>query len=187
MKHLLTLIAALLIILLITQLEDYLGQTDISRLTMEKDQIDYYLADFSVMAVANDGTVSYELAGRHLSHWQAQKQSLIIAPQIRGEGKTADERLQLRADEARIDQNTRIAELDGNVQVLKPASGQQEEFRLQTARLSYNMQSREIFTAEPVSITSPSGTMQSTGLAGKLDENLLRFNANVRSTYQVNQ
>ena len=40
MKHLLTLSAVLLLILLITQLEDYLGKTDFSRLTPQKDQID---------------------------------------------------------------------------------------------------------------------------------------------------
>lgn len=187
MKHALTLIVALLLILLITRLEDYLGQVNISSLRMDKDQIDYYLSDFSFMAVADDGSVSYELGGRHLSHWQAQKQSLIIAPQIRGEGKTADERIQLRADEATVDQKTQLAELSGSVQVLKPQSDNQGAIELRTDHLTYNMQNREISTDAVVSITSPSGTMQSTGLTGKLDEDLLRFDSNVRSIYKINK
>jgi len=145
MKHLLTLSAVLLLILLITQLEDYLGKTDFSRLTPQKDQIDYYLSDFSIMAVAADGTVSYEMAGRHLSHWQGKHQSRIIAPEV----------------------NT------------------SQGFKLHTDHLLYDQVTREITTDAEVFITSPNGTMQSTGLTAKLDDNLLRFDSNVRSTYQV--
>ncbi len=46
-------------------------------------------------------------------------------------------------------------------------------------------QRKEISTDAEVFITSPSGTMQSTGLTAKLDQDLLRFDSNVRSTYQV--
>lgn len=145
MKHVLTLIVVLLLILLITQVEDYLGKTDLSRLTMQKDQIDYYLADFSIMAIAADGKVSYELSGRHLSHWQGKRQSRIIAPEI----------------------NT------------------SQGFKLHTDHLLYDQTTREITTDADVFITSPNGTMQSTGLTAKLDDNLLRFDSNVRSTYQV--
>ncbi len=145
MKRLLTLSAVLLLILLITQLEDYLGKTDFSRLTTQKDQIDYYLSDFSIMAVAADGTVSYEIAGRHLSHWQGKRQSRIIAPQV----------------------NT------------------SQGFKLHTDYLLYDQITQEITTDAEVFITAPNGTMQSTGLTAKLDDNLLRFDSNVRSTYQV--
>ncbi len=187
MKHAITLIAALLLILLITRVEDYLGQISISSLTADKEQIDYYLSDFSVMAVADDGSVNYELAGHHLSHWQAKKQSLIVEPRIRGEGKTPDERMQLRADEALVDQQTQLAELTGNVQALKPQTGKEGAMELRTDYLTYNMQNREMTTNAVVTITSPSGTMQSTGLTGKLDEDLLRFDSNVRSTYKINK
>jgi lipopolysaccharide export system protein LptC len=144
-KHWVTLVVILLLIVLITQVEDYLGKTDLSRLTMEKDQIDYYLSDFSIMAVAADGTVSYELSGRHLSHWQGKKQSQVIAPAI------------------------------------KTSNG----LTLHTDHLLYDQASQTIATDAEVTITSPSGMMQSTGLTAKLDQDLLRFNTNVRSTYQV--
>lgn len=60
-----------------------------------------------------------------------------------------------------------------------------EGYRIQTARLDFDQQSREVSTKSKVFITMPSGTMQSTGLTGKLDENLLKFDADVRSIYQV--
>ncbi|WMP16864.1 LPS export ABC transporter periplasmic protein LptC [Thiothrix lacustris] len=145
MKHLIALVVTLIIILLITQAEDYLGKTDISQLTMEKDQIDYYLSDFSIMAIESDGKVGYELTGRHLSHWQGKRQSRIIAAEI------------------------------------KTSAG----FKLQSDRLLYDQATREISTDAEVFITSPSGTTQSTGLTAKLDDNLLKLDSNVRSTYQV--
>lgn len=145
MKHVITLIVVLLLILLITQVEDYLSTTDLGRVTMQKNQIDYYLVDFSIMAVEADGNISYELSGQHLSHWQGKRQSRIIAPEI----------------------NTSAG------------------FKLQSDHLLYDQATREISTDADVFITAPNGTMQSTGLTAKLDDNLLRFDSNVRSTYQV--
>lgn len=145
MKQLLTLVIVLLLILLVTQLEDYLGKTDLSRLSMETDQIDYYLSDFSIMAVAADGKVSYELAGRHLSHWQGKKQSEVITP------------------------------------VITTSDG----FTLRTEHLLYDQAAKTISTDAEVTITSPAGTMQSTGLTARLDQDLLRFDNDVRTTYQV--
>ncbi|MFN3786705.1 MAG: LPS export ABC transporter periplasmic protein LptC, partial [Thiothrix sp.] len=124
---------------------DYLSKTDLRRLAMEKDQIDYYLTDFSLMAVANDGTVSYEIDGQHLRHWQGKKQSQIVAPEIK-----TNQGLLLRTSHLLYDQNTQTVSTDA-----------------------------------VVTITTPSGTLQSTGLTAKLDQDLLRLENNVRSTYQV--
>ncbi|EIJ33825.1 LPS export ABC transporter periplasmic protein LptC [Thiothrix nivea] len=145
MKRLLALMVILLSILLITRVEDYLGKTDLSKLALEKDQIDYYLSDFSIMAVAADGKLSYELSGRHLSHWQGKRQSEVIQPVV-----TTSDGLTLR-----------------------------------TEQLFYDQATQTISTQSVVSITSPSGEMQSTGLTAKLDQDLLKFDSNVRSTYQV--
>ena len=145
MKQVLALIGVLLLILLITQIEDYLSSNSISQLTLEKDQIDYYLSDFSIMAVAADGAVSYKMTGRHLSHWQDKRQSRIIAPEI----------------------------------------DTSQGFKLRTDHLLYDQATREISTDAEVFMTSPSGTMQSSGLTAKLNDNLLKLDSNVRSTYQV--
>lgn len=139
------LVLVLLLIVFITQLQDYLSKTDFRQLVMEKDQIDYYLADFSLMAVANDGAVSYEIKGQHLSHWQGKKQSQIIAPEIQTS----------------------------------------QGLLLRTSHLLYDQNTQTISTDAVVTITTPSGTLQSTGLTAKLDQDLLRLENNVRSTYQI--
>ena len=59
MKTLITLVIALALIVLITQLENYLGQPTLSPVvTADQDRIDYYLSDFNIMATSNDGKVS---------------------------------------------------------------------------------------------------------------------------------
>ncbi|MDD5393689.1 MAG: LPS export ABC transporter periplasmic protein LptC [Thiothrix sp.] len=184
MKRLIILVIALLSILLITRMEDYLGQQDISKLAMDKDRVDYYLSGFSITAITPEGTVNHELTGHHLSHWQKAKQSLIIAPVI-FDGINPAERTQISADEGRVNQTTQVAELTGNVHSEKPGKDGQNGFKLRTDYLTYNMTNREVSTKAAVSMTTPSGTMQSTGLTGKLDEDLLRLNTHVHSTYQV--
>ena len=121
MKTLITLVIALALIVLITQLENYLGQPTLSPVvTADQDRIDYYLSDFSIMATSNDGKVSYNLSGRHLSHWQGRKQSLIINPIV----DTADG-FKLQTAQLAYDQTQREITTNGEVLITKDASTMQ--------------------------------------------------------------
>jgi lipopolysaccharide export system protein LptC len=121
MKTLITLIIALLLILLATQMENYLGQQHIGQVAdADRDRIDYYLADFSIMATAADGSVSYNLAGRHLSHWQGQKHSLIINPLL----QTADG-FKLQTAQLEYDQTKREISTDAEVFITHPSGAMQ--------------------------------------------------------------
>lgn len=185
MKPFLTLILALLLVLLVTtQLPDYLGQHSDNAVVNDKDNIDYYLTDFTLKSVKDDGSVSYTLSGQHLSHWQQQKVSFIDAPFILGEG-SAEQRLQARADGAELDQTPQQAILSGKVHIIKPGKNPAEGLNLYTDHLTYNLDKHELSTDDKVLITDPSGTTQSIGLLGKLDLNTLRLNSNVHSSYKA--
>lgn len=121
MKTLVTLVIALVLIVVITQLENYLGQpTFYPSAKPDKDRIDYYLSDFSIMATTNDGKVSYNLTGRHLSHWQGRKESLIINPVL----QTADG-FKLQSAQLAYDQTQRFIHTDADVLITKAASSMQ--------------------------------------------------------------
>lgn len=121
MKTLVTLVIALLLILLVTQMENYLGQQHIGRPTeADRDRIDYYLADFSIMATATDGSVSYTLAGRHLSHWQRLKHSLIINPLLQTSDGFKLQTAQLEYDQAKHEIST-----DAEVLIIHPSGTMQ--------------------------------------------------------------
>ena len=65
------------------------------------------------------------------------------------------------------------------------AANAAQGFELQTEQLLYNLSTREISTPSKIELTSPAGHLQATGLLGKLNEDYLRLNANVRATYQL--
>ncbi len=184
MKGLAILVAAIVMILLITQIEDYLGQQDFSKLQHDKEKIDYYLTNFSIQQINAQGIVTAELAGKHLAHWQQSKQSDILAPIIYN-GMDFATRTNTTADTAHIDQNQQLAHLQGHVHSHQPASGTHAESDLYTDYMDYQMQTHVLSTDAGVLIKTPSGTMQSTGMIGKLDADLLEFKHNVRTLYQV--
>jgi LPS export ABC transporter protein LptC len=184
MKRIAILVAALLSILLITRLEDYLGQQGSNAAPVTAEQVSYYFTDFNSMKTEGDGHISQQINGQHLSHWQAKKESHILAPVIDSSDQQGN-KTHLTAKEAHINHATEEVKLMGDAHIRQPSKDGNGELNLYTDHLTYTMPSHEVTTDVAVSITSPSGTMQSVGMTGKLDEDLLRFKSNVRSTYQV--
>ncbi|QTR49770.1 LPS export ABC transporter periplasmic protein LptC [Candidatus Thiothrix anitrata] len=184
MKAWIILIAALCLILVITQMEDYFGQQYSGGLASEKDHVDYYFVNFALMETQADGTISQQVSGKHLTHWKLQKQSTIIAPVI-SDGIDPQQRVHTLADTAQLNQQTQQARLQGNVHSYQATYAGQGGFDLYTDHLDYDLKNRVASTDANVNITTSSGAIQAVGMNTKLDEDLLRFNANVRSTYSV--
>lgn len=121
MKTLVILIIALLCIIAITQLENYLGQNvATTKATANRDQVDYYLSDFSLRAIAATGTVSYQVQGSHLAHWQDQKQSLITNPIV-----TTQDGFKLQTGELTYDQKLGEITTNDKVFITNPAGTMQ--------------------------------------------------------------
>jgi LPS export ABC transporter protein LptC len=91
----------------------------------------------------------------------------------------------LHAEEALLDHNTNTAELSGKVKLLVD-NDQTAQLSLETAQLQYQIDTKHVTTTEEVRITTPQFQLSGTGLDSKLDESILRLNANVKSTYQPN-
>lgn len=184
MKAWVILIAALCLILVITQMEDYFGQQYSGGLASEKDHVDYYFVNFALMETQADGTISQQVSGQHLTHWKLQQQSTIIAPVI-SDGVDPQQRVHMLADTAHMNQQTQQAQLLGNVHSYQATHASKGGFDLYTDHLDYDLKNRVASTDAKVDIITPSGTIQAVGMNAKLDEDLLRFNANVHSTYPV--
>lgn len=184
MKHLFLLVALLLAVLLITQMENYLGQQEVEQQSREKDQVDYYLQDFTSRQFDKTGQLTAQMDGEHLTHWKAQKRSHIIKPVIFN-GLDPQERSRTDADEAWLDQDKNRIRLETNVHNHQPATSSRSEMDLYTSYLDYDMQTHIASTKADVLITTPSGSMHSTGMTGKLDADLLKFKTNVHSRYEI--
>lgn len=184
MKRTLALLAALALVLLMTQLETYFEQWKITPLTDEKDHISYYFKDFSIQEFTPDGSVRQTLSGKHLSHWKQQEQNTVVAPTI-VDSLNPERRIRITADTGITYQKTQKVHLHGNVQGLQTDRTGHMEMTLHTEFIDYDIQQRVVSTTANVKIATPDSTMQATGMTGTLDADLLRFNANVHSTYQI--
>ena len=185
MKNALILVLAIMLIVALSQLETYFTQPSQILPIIDKSKVSYYLADFALQQFDAQGKQSYAVSAKHLSHWQAEKRSEIIQPLITGQGKTAEDNIVTRADVAEFDHTQQQAQLSGHVSVEQNSVNAAQGFKLQTEQLLYNLSTREISTPSKIELTSPAGHLQATGLLGKLNEDYLRLNANVRATYQL--
>ncbi len=186
MKRFALLVALLLSVLLITQVENYIGQQEAARQPREKDQVDYYLQGFTSKQFDTNGTMTAQLDGEHLTHWKEQKRSYIIKPVIFN-GTDPEARSRTEAEEAWLNQNSNQVRLEKKVHSHQPATGSRSEMDLYTDYLDYDMQTHIATTKADVLINTPSGSMHSTGMTGKLDEDLLKFEKKVHSSYEVKQ
>jgi LPS export ABC transporter protein LptC len=184
MKRFVLLVALLLSVLLITQMENYIGQQEAARQPREKDQVDYYLQAFTSKQFDASGRMTAQLDGEHLTHWKEQKRSYIIKPVIYN-GIDPQARSRTEAEEAWLNQDQNQARLEKQVHSHQPASGSRSEMDLSTDYLDYDLQTHIATTKADVLITTPSGSMHSTGMTGKLDEDLLEFKKNVHSSYEI--
>ena len=193
-KSHLVLIGGLLAVMMLSNLEDYIRSPEFSFGEQKHDAVDYYLTDFKLSAINSTGNVSHTMSGDYLAHWQQRKTSFIIRPQLRS--KDDNDNLQdnpaqvadavvLTAEEALLDHDTNTAELSGTVKLLVD-NNKDAQLRLETAQLQYQIDNKHVTTTEDVSIITPQFQLSGTGLDSKLDESVLRLNANVKSTYQPN-
>lgn len=198
-KNHLVLVLGLLVVIMISNLEDYISSPTFSFGEQDTDSVDYYLTDFTLSAITDSGKISHTMSGDYLAHWQQRKTSFIIKPQLtsnddnersiqdnQGDQSTRQaDAVTLNAEEALLDHETNTAELSGQVNLLIN-NEQAAQFKLETAQLRYQIDTKHITTTEDVRISTPTITLSGTGLDSKLDESYLRLNTNVKSTYAPN-
>ncbi|MEZ5535846.1 MAG: LPS export ABC transporter periplasmic protein LptC [Thiolinea sp.] len=190
-KSHIVLIGGLLAVMMISNLEDYIRNPEFSFKEQEHDAVDYYLTDFKLSAISGEGKVSHTMSGDYLAHWQQRKTSFIIRPQLNSkDDNIQDDPAQvadavvLTAEEALLNHDTNTAELSGTVKLLVD-NNKDTQLRLETAQLQYQIDNKHVTTTEDVSIITPQFQLSGTGLDSKLDESVLRLNANVKSVYQA--
>ncbi|CAA6817500.1 MAG: LPS export ABC transporter protein LptC [uncultured Thiotrichaceae bacterium] len=192
-KSHIVLVLGLLAVIMISNLEDYISSPEFSFGERDSDAVDYYLTDFKLSAITDEGKISHTLSGDYLAHWQQRKTSFIIRPELTSNDDNATDAqrttkadaIKLNAEEAVLDHSTNTAELSGQVNLLVD-NDQSPQLTLKTAQLQYQIDNKHITTTEAVRITTPQLQLSGTGLDIKLDESYLRLNTNVKSTYQAN-
>lgn len=178
------LIGAIIIAVVTTWLNSQWVNFNYFQLTKKEKQIDYYLSNFTLLNVQNDGKMRYLVTGQHLIHQQATGASEIFNPIL--EVRNADQTItSLIAKKALQKMKNGDIQLQGLVVVNKESNAKfPDGFNIQTSNLIYNPEQKKIHSDSNIIFKSVYGSLQGTGFSSKLDEQELRMNSNVQAIYQ---
>jgi len=178
------LIGAILIFIATTWLNSQWISFKYFQLTKKEKQIDYYLSNFTLLNVQENGEMQYFVTGRHLIHQQSTGASEIFNPvlEARNDDSTITSLVAKKA--VQMKKNGEIR-LQGAVIVTKEADDKNSNgFNIRTSDLIYNPINRELRSNARLTFTSDQGSFQGIGFSSKLDEQEFRINANVQAKYQ---
>jgi lipopolysaccharide export system protein LptC len=128
-----------------------------------RNEPDYIIDRFSLVRMTKEGKPAYIISGDKLTHRPVDDASDIDKPFINSLSG-AQPPMTIHADTARVDQgNTRVT-LNGNVDVVRPASPKAEAMRLQSSTLTVFPDEERMETAAPVQMKLGNATSVGTGL-----------------------
>ncbi|WP_343732005.1 LPS export ABC transporter periplasmic protein LptC [Duganella sp.] len=128
-----------------------------------RDEPDYIIDRFSTVRMNKNGQPAYIISGDKLTHRPLDDSSLIDKPFVHGLA-TEQPPMNIHAQTAVVDQgNTRVT-LNGNVDVVRPATRQAQELRLKTSTLTVYPDEERMETDAPVEMLVGTSTATGTGM-----------------------
>jgi len=148
----------------------------------DKSRISYYFTEFSLQSSNAEGVSEYKLRGQHFSHWTGKDTSEIIQPRLYAY-KQNKQSTQMTADSATLFHKQDIVELQGAARIINTASGTRTS--LEAENLRYHPNKQWIETDSRIRFSSGNSKITGKGMDSKLDENILRIHADVRSIFDA--
>jgi lipopolysaccharide export system protein LptC len=130
-----------------------------------RDEPDYIIDRFSTVRMNKAGQPAYIVSGDKLTHHPSDDSSDIAKPFVQSLGLGGDKPpVNIHADTAHIDQgNTRI-KLNGNVDVVRPATPKAQAMRMTTPTLTVFPDEERMETAAPVDLHLGTTLAKGTGM-----------------------
>lgn len=128
-----------------------------------RNEPDYIIDRFSLVRMTKEGTPAYIISGDKLTHRPVDDASDIDKPFINSLSG-AQPPMTIHADTARVDQGNTRVKLNGNVDVVRPASPKAESMRLQTSTLTVFPDEERMETDAPVRMKLGDATSSGTGM-----------------------
>lgn len=126
-----------------------------------RNEPDYIIDRFSMVRMTKEGKPAYIISGDKLTHRPIDDASDIDKPFLNSLSGNQPP-MTIHADTARVDQGNTRVKLNGNVDVVRPATPKTEPMRLQTSTLTVFPDEERMETEAPVRLklggTSSTGT-----------------------------
>lgn len=128
-----------------------------------RNEPDYIIDRFSMVRMTKEGKPAYIISGDKLTHRPVDDSSEIDKPFINSlSGRQPP--MTIHADTARVDQGNTRVKLNGNVDVVRPASEKAEAMRLQSSTLTVFPDEERMETDAPVQMKLGNSTSTGTGM-----------------------
>lgn len=145
----------------LVQLVNQSGQEQ--QLDQFRNEPDYIIDRFSMVRMTKEGKPAYIISGDKLTHRPVDDSSEIDKPFINSlSGRQPP--MTIHADTARVDQGNTRVKLNGNVDVVRPASDKAEAMRLQSSTLTVFPDEERMETDAPVQLKLGNATSTGTGM-----------------------
>ena len=143
---------------------------------------DLMVENFSARALGEDGRVLYTLAARKMVHYPDDDSAQLESVKLEAfEPRQAP--MRATADQGRLEQGGERVWIEGNVVVVREGDARGEATRLTTDSLLVLPDQGIARTSSPVTLLSPSGRVDATGLEINNRARTLRMDR-VRATYK---
>lgn len=130
-----------------------------------RNEPDYIIDRFSLVRMSKTGQPAYIVSGDKLTHHPADDSSDVIKPFVHGLSASGDlPSVNIHAETAHIDQGNTRVRLDGNVDVLRPATPKAQAMRMNTTTLTVFPDEERMETAAPVDLHLGASTAKGTGM-----------------------
>ncbi|MET0264494.1 MAG: LPS export ABC transporter periplasmic protein LptC [Duganella sp.] len=114
-----------------------------------KNEPDYIIDRFSTVRMTKEGKPAYIISGDKLTHHPVDDSSLIDKPFVNSLSSEHPP-MTIRADTAVVDQGNTRVKLNGNVDVVRPASGKHQAMNLKAPTLTVFPDEERMETDAPV-------------------------------------
>jgi lipopolysaccharide export system protein LptC len=128
-----------------------------------REEPDYIIDRFSTVRMNKNGQPAYIVSGDRLTHHPVGDTSVIDKPLVHSLS-TDQPPMNIHAQTAYVDQNNTRVRLDGNVDVVRPATRQAQELRLKTSTLTVYPDEERMETTAPVQMLAGTSTATGTGM-----------------------
>lgn len=130
-----------------------------------KNEPDYIIERFSFVRLSKDGKPSYIIAGDKLTHRPIDDSSEIDKPVVHSLSAVESQPpMNMTADHAHADQGNSRIQLNGHVDVMRPASPQQQSLHMTTSALTVFPDEDRMETDKPVQLQVGASTATGTSM-----------------------
>jgi lipopolysaccharide export system protein LptC len=150
---------------------------------IQRSEPDYYVENFSLLKMTPGGSARYRISGQRLTHYPLDDSYAIQQPRVYNLGQ-ARLPMTMRAERARVEDDSSKIHLYDKVEIDRPASGDTAQFHLASEYLLFLPDDDVMQSDKTVNMTLGKSTLTGAGMVANNATRELRLSGNVRGLLQ---